>query len=135
MMRSPALRDRAERLVLILCVGVAIPSPRSVAAEVPPTVDFRREIRPILSDACFDCHGPDPKARKADLRLDVADGGIFEDRGGARVVLPGKPEESELIYRITATEPDEKMPPPKHHRQLKAREVELLSRWVAEGAR
>ncbi len=136
MMRLPGIRDRAEQMVVILIVGcVGLPIPRSVAADVPPAVDFRREIRPILSDACFDCHGPDPKARKANLRLDVADGGIFEDRDGARVVLPGKPEESELILRIIATEPDEKMPPPKHHRQLNTKEVESLSRWVAEGAK
>ena len=136
MIRLPGLRDRAETLMLILMAGyLGMPIPRSVAADVAPTVDFRRDIRPILSDACFDCHGPDPKARKANLRLDVAEGGIFEDRDGGRVVLPGKPEESELIFRITAAEPDEKMPPPEHHRQLKANEVELLSRWVAEGAK
>ena len=124
--------ERMTAVLLVLIFGA--PVPKVPAGDVPRTVDFQREIRPILSDACFDCHGPDAKARKAHLRLDVPDGGVFEDRDGGKVVEPGKPGESELVRRITATEPDEKMPPPKHHRQLTKTEIEVLCRWVAEGA-
>ena len=73
-------------------------------------VDFNREIRPILSANCFACHGPDAAERKADLRLDVKDG-AFADLGDHRAIVPGKPEESELIRRVSSADPDEAMPP------------------------
>jgi len=103
------------------------------AGPVPGKVDFARVVRPILAESCLECHGPDPKGRKADLRLDSrAD--VFADRGGFRLVVPGRPEESELIARITSEDPDEVMPPTKSRRQLTKAQIELLKRWVAEGA-
>ena len=137
MIKPSKIRLSGEWMVGILLVLIVEASaPKAAAADVsPPTVDFQRQVRPILSDACFDCHGPDAKARKAHLRLDVVDGGVFEDRDGGKVVAPGKPGESELVRRISSTDPDEKMPPPKHHRQLKAQEISVLTRWVAEGAK
>ncbi len=135
MINPSKIAPAGQWMVGILLISI-VGAPTLSAADVPRTaIDFQREVRPILSDACFDCHGPDAKTRKAHLRLDVADGGIFEERDGDTVVSPGKPGESDLVRRITATDPDEKMPPPKHHRQLNAKEINVLSRWVAEGAR
>src|SRR3954453_8378185 len=73
---------------------------------------FNRDIRPILSDKCFHCHGPDPKKRDSGLRLDIR-GGALKERDGTRAIVPGKPEESELFVRIGSTDHDEVMPPPK----------------------
>ena len=97
------------------------------------SIDFRRQILPILSDACFRCHGPDAAARKAKLRLDQREG-IFRTREDITVVVPGKPEQSEMIQRITSPHEDEVMPPPEANRPLKPAEIDLLRRWVASGA-
>ncbi|NNM30049.1 MAG: DUF1549 domain-containing protein, partial [Akkermansiaceae bacterium] len=96
-------------------------------------VDFNRDIRPILSDKCFACHGPDERTREAELRLDTYEGAT---EGGefAIPIVPGKPDESEVMARIHATDPDDLMPPPESHKKLTAREKDLLKRWIAEGA-
>src|SRR5580692_11475681 len=91
--------------LLIACSTVV---PKAVAGDV----DFNRDIRPILSRNCFDCHGPDSKQRKADLRLDTK-AGAFADLGGRAAFVAGKPNESEALRRILAGDPDERMPPPK----------------------
>jgi hypothetical protein len=91
-------------------------------------IDFNRDVRPILSDKCFACHGPDEKQRKAKLRLDVE--AVAKDRGA---ILPGKPGESTLIERITAAD-EERMPPAKTGKKLSSAEIEILRRWIAEGA-
>src|SRR5712664_3500447 len=96
-------------------------------AHAQGTVSFNREIRPILSNNCFKCHGPDDKERKADLRLDT-------EEGIRAVVTRGKPDESELIGRITAPEPAKRMPPRKSGKKLAPQEVDMLIRWVKEGA-
>src|SRR5436309_2767362 len=91
---------------------------------------FNRDVRPLLSDRCFACHGPDKAHRKAGLRLDVREGALAE---GA--VVPGKPGESELIRRVTRKHGDEgHMPPRKTGKVLSAAEIELLRRWIKEGA-
>lgn len=92
-------------------------------------VDFNRDIRPILSDKCFHCHGPDPETREEDLRLDTFEGAI---KDGA--IKPGKPEESELMARILHTDPDDVMPPPESHKKITGAEADLLREWIAEGA-
>ena len=102
-------------------------------ARAAETIDFNRQILPILSDACFHCHGPDAATREAKLRLDEREG-IFRTREGITVVAPGKPDASELILRISSPHEDEVMPPRKASRQLKPAEIELLKRWVAAGA-
>ena len=119
-------RPRASRWLLAL-LGVVS---STVAAE---QIDFNRQIRPILADACFHCHGPDAASREAKLRLDERDG-LYRVRDGVAVVVPGKPEESELLHRIVSSHEDEVMPPPRAARQLKPEEKDLLRRWVAEGA-
>lgn len=107
-----------------------------------PVPDFNREIRPILSDKCFRCHGPDEENRKGGpkdgptkgLRLDTADGARMALGGGAFAVVEGHPEKSELIGRVTTTEDDDIMPPRKTGKILSAPEVDLLRRWIAGGA-
>ncbi|MGH7958039.1 MAG: DUF1549 domain-containing protein, partial [Opitutaceae bacterium] len=102
-----------------------------------PAPDFNGDIRPILSDKCFRCHGPDDQERKGGqngLRLDTA-AGAREDLGGeAFAVVPGKPEKSELIARVTSTDEEEVMPPVKTGKELSKREIELLRNWIASGA-
>ncbi len=95
-------------------------------------VSFAREVLPLLSDRCLQCHGPDARARKADLRLDDRLD-VLRERDGYAIVRPGQPEESELIRRITATD-EERMPPRHTKLTLSSSEVALLRRWVAQGA-
>jgi mono/diheme cytochrome c family protein len=97
-------------------------------------VDFRREVRPILAEHCFACHGPDEKARKAKLRLDTRDGALAEGRSGAAAVVPGKPTESELVKRILSKDASELMPPPKHQKPLSEKQIATLKSWVSQGA-
>ena len=118
------------RTMLLGLLALAGAAPQESARK---PVDFEREIRPILSDACYTCHGPDAAKRKADLRLDVRES-AFAEREGKWAVVPGKPGESELHRRITATDLEDRMPPAKAARKLSAREIELLRRWIAEGA-
>lgn len=92
-------------------------------------VEFNRDIRPILSDNCFYCHGPDKNHREADLRLDVRDDAL--DYGA---IVPGQPDDSLLVERIFADDADVLMPPPSSHKKLTARQKELLRQWIAEGA-
>jgi mono/diheme cytochrome c family protein len=98
-------------------------------------VQFNRDIRPLLSDRCFYCHGPDEKNRKAGLRLDTFEGAT-KDRGGYRAITPGKPEESELLRRVTSHDAGEMMPPPAAKKTaVTPEEAALLRRWIAQGAK
>jgi hypothetical protein len=94
---------------------------------------YNRDVRPILSDHCFACHGPDTKQRKAELRLDRRDDAT-RDRGGYAVLVPGDVEESELLVRILSEDADEVMPPPKFHKDLSDAQKAILKRWVEQGA-
>ena len=98
-----------------------------------PTVDFLRDVRPILAQHCYECHGPDGEQRKGDLRLDVKHEAFakFEDYA---IIVPGDSKESELVRRIVSKDPDEVMPPPKADDKLKPAEVETLRKWIDEGA-
>ena len=96
-------------------------------------VDFEREIRPLLADRCFHCHGPDAEQREGDLRLDEQEGALA-DLGGYRAIVPGDVDASHLIERITADDPDERMPPPDSARKLSQEEIAKLKQWIAEGA-
>ena len=98
-----------------LCVGVE-------------PVDFNREVRPLLSDRCFQCHGPDEEHRKGDLRLDL------EDAATAEAIVPGQPDKSSLLLRITHLDADERMPPEELGKPLSKQEIELIRRWIGEGA-
>jgi hypothetical protein len=106
-------------------------SGQPVTAAEPARVNFSRDILPILSDNCFFCHGPDPKNREADLRLDTKEGAL---RTKDPIVVPGKSGESELFLRVTSDDKTELMPPPKSNRHLTQQQIELLKRWIDEGA-
>lgn len=97
-------------------------------------VDFAREIRPLLSEHCFTCHGPDSNKRKAGLRLDQKESAFGKAESGEVAIVPGDLEKSELLRRVISTDSDEVMPPPKEHKALKPEQVELLRRWIKEGA-
>jgi hypothetical protein len=99
----------------------------------PRKIEFNRDIRPILSDKCYACHGPDKNKRKADLRLDQKESAFLERKGRVPLVA-GHPDQSELYLRITASEPGRRMPPPKSGRSLSPDQEELLRRWIEEGA-
>src|SRR4030095_15974157 len=115
-------RMQASRLIFQLLVFAALVQ-GAAAAEAP---DFQGEVRPILSQYCFKCHGPDDKARKAKLRLDTSEGATKEAKSGAIAVVPGKPEESELTARIFSTDEDDRMPPPEMKKDLSAQQKEIL---------
>jgi len=106
-------------------------SPCAVAEE---PIQFNRDIRPILSNNCFICHGQDAKQRKAGLRLDTHEGILAELRGGRRAVVPGDPGASALVARITTEDADDRMPPASEKKDLSPEAIDLLTRWVAEGA-
>ncbi|MEP6668442.1 MAG: PSD1 and planctomycete cytochrome C domain-containing protein [Chthoniobacter sp.] len=98
------------------------------------TVDFNRDIQPILSENCYHCHGPDEHARKAKLRLDRKECAYGKNEDGRSIVAPGKPDDSELISRIFSTDKDEVMPTPKSNRKLTDAQRTLLKKWVEQGA-
>ena len=103
-------------------------------AEQPEDIRFNRDIRPILADACFHCHGFDPKARKAKLRLDIRDGALAE-HDGVHAVVPGSPEKSELWRRLVTKDPDDVMPPRDAHKPaLTAAQLEKNRKWIGQGA-
>ncbi|MSU72168.1 MAG: DUF1553 domain-containing protein [Opitutus sp.] len=116
--------------ILVLALGTIVSQGNAAPST---TIDFSRDILPILSQNCFSCHGPDDGKREAKLRLDTHEG-ILREREGITVVTPGKPEESELIFRITSRDEDEAMPPLDSKKKLTVAQIDLLKRWVAEGA-
>ncbi len=113
---------------VILSCGVA-----HAAKPVPAKVGFNKDIRPILAENCFPCHGPDPAARKAQLRLDTQ-AGFFDNRGDGATIIKGKPLDSPLFKRISSHDENEIMPPPKSHKQLKPEQIALIKQWIEEGA-
>jgi hypothetical protein len=122
-------------LAVVAAVFFVLGDARQARAGDPPprAVDFDRDIRPILADACYKCHGPDAAKRQADLRLDVR-AGAFAERGGKPAVVPGDPAQSAMIQRLTATETSKRMPPPEADRKLSPREIDLIERWIEAGA-
>ena len=97
-------------------------------------VDFQRQIRPILSDKCFACHGFDEETREADLRLDTQEG-AYGDLGGYVAIEPGNAEKSEVYLRLITKDEDDKMPPAKAHKTVSPAEIALIKKWIEEGAK
>ena len=120
-------------VVASFCV-VALENTAVFAQKAEPAIDFNRDIRPILSNACFQCHGPDQQQRKAELRLDRK-GDVFAKRDGSYAIVPGKPGESELLKRIVSGDPDQKMPPPDSGKQLSKQQISLVAKWIEQGAK
>ncbi len=117
----------------IVCLLTLLLTSPATAQTPSSPVAFNRDIRPLLSDNCFFCHGPDKNKRQADLRLDTREG-LFGSADQSGTIVPGKPEESELIRRIRSSDEDEIMPPPDSHKALTPAQVELLENWVRQGA-
>ena len=121
---------------------VAQPSPplaqsataSTIANNVRPA-DYNWDVRPILSENCFSCHGPDEKSRRAGLRLDQSEGAYSELRQGRRAIVPGEPDRSEILRRVTAENPVQRMPPQTANKVLTREQVEVLRAWIAQGAR
>src|SRR5438067_10198047 len=127
------MRPRDGMPVLLTTLALLAAGSTASRAQGPKTaVEFNRDVRPILADNCFKCHGPDVNQRKADLRLDVAED-AYADRGGHAAIVRGKPGESELVKRITALGKKGQMPPPKSDKKLTARQIDTLRRWIEQG--
>ncbi len=126
-------------LLTLICPLLFAPV-QSWAVDANSDIDFNRDIRPILSDKCFSCHGPDEKHRKAKLRLDVADGPhspfvAARAKWSGAAIVPGKPAQSPVFQRITTADADDRMPPASTNKTLTAREVKLLRQWIESGAK
>ena len=119
--------------VLWTCMLLFSAAPAS-AGDLPEVVEFNRDIRPILSDNCFFCHGPDKNKRQADLRLDT-EAGLLGTAGASGVVIPGKPDDSPLLQRILTSDPETHMPPPATGKVLRDQQIQLLRRWIQQGGR
>ncbi|MFM7103575.1 MAG: DUF1549 domain-containing protein, partial [Verrucomicrobiota bacterium] len=125
-------KRRPPRLAALVTIGLfAVAVPLLGAAG---RVDFNRDVRPILAENCFNCHGFDEKTRKAGLRLDVKEDALKGGQSGQPALVAGQPSASHLVARIRTTDPDDVMPPPATGRQLTPAQVATLERWVAEGA-
>ena len=122
-------------LCLAIGCGMAIPSPVE-HAEVPEEVDFNLHVKPILSDRCYPCHGPDANTRQAELRLDT-ERGLFSQlqlKGRGRPVVPGRPERSEIIRRLVSGDPEYRMPPPEANLAVSDQEIATILAWIRQGA-
>ena len=121
---------------VFLAIGAAfVLSALALAADSPsgPPINFQRQVRPILSDNCFLCHGPDQGTRMANLRLDIREGAFATRKNGA-VIVPGKPDESLMIQRVFAATTATRMPPAFSHKTLTQEQKDILRQWVAQGA-
>src|ERR1043166_6309013 len=119
-----------KHLSLFAACVFALVLPAELGAQPARKIEFNRDVRPILADNCFLCHGPAKSARKAGLRFDTQDGLFVED-----VVVPGKPGKSKLWERVSSSDPKHVMPPPSKTRQpLTAKQIETLRLWIEQGA-
>ena len=115
---------------LTLTLLARFPAPVTAApTAAKSSIQFNRDVRPILSEACFACHGPDKNARKGKFRLDDRDAALKKE-----AFVPGHPEKSELIKRLFTTDPDDQMPPPDSGKKITPAQKELLKKWIAAGA-
>src|SRR3954451_7956218 len=121
-------------LATILALGVTAQATNLPSdAPVPARIDYSRDVRPILSDTCFKCHGFDPATRKGKLRLDTRESAVA-DRGGYAAIVPGKPDTSEAFKRLVPHDPDDLMPPEKSGLKLTPRQVAIFRKWIEQGA-
>src|SRR5262245_30871785 len=124
-------------LLSLFALGVCRESSASASTAhkaAPQKVDFNHDIRPILAENCFACHGPDETKRKARLRLDLYDIAVHPARSGAVPIVPGSADKSEVLKRTTSQDEDERMPPIKTGKKLTPEQVEMLRRWIDQGA-
>ena len=116
--------------MLFRCIVISLAITKIANAKV----SFNNDIRPLLSNHCYRCHGPDENERKAGLRLDTFDGAT-KDHDGIKALVPNNIDESEIIYRITSTDPDEVMPPPNAGDKLSDQEINIIKKWISEGGK
>jgi hypothetical protein len=130
---SVIMLARRALLAALVCQAAALQAfaAESVAGQ---RLDFNRDIRPILSDRCFACHGPDAEDRQAGLRLDDRAAAVAALESGGTAIVPGKPEASEILARVASTDPDVVMPPPHVNKPVTPAEADILRRWITEGA-
>ena len=134
MFPSIATPSRTMKPSLVITLPIWFAVLVAAIADAPAgDISFSREIRPILSENCFACHGPDEKARESGLRLDL-EASAKHDHEGTIAVVPGKPEASAIIRRIESTDPDEVMPPPRLHKTITPQQIALLKQWIKQGA-
>lgn len=122
------------RAALAVVIGCPVLVADGAPIPAPAAVVFNRDIRPILAENCYACHGPDQNTRKARLRLDLPADALIEHKGG-RPIVPGRPDESTVMHRVESVDPDEVMPPPKTGKTLSPAQVALLRGWIAAGAK
>ncbi len=136
MMRNPCSTVSDRWLPgLALFAGIATTLSVAQGAESTPSeISFNRDVRPILSEHCFACHGPDEGQRKAGLRLDIEEEALKALKSGERAIVPGNPEASELVRRIGTTDADDQMPPPEFGKPLSADQINQLQAWIGSGA-
>ncbi|QEH37009.1 Planctomycete cytochrome C [Aquisphaera giovannonii] len=143
--RPPGARTLARSGWVVACLAAALPgfvaeTPCLAGAEPdakprePQAIRFNRDVRPILSDRCFQCHGPDASQRKGNLRLDGRQAATAPAASGEAAIVPGKPDESELIRRITTHEAEDVMPPAKVGKPITPSEARILRTWIEQGA-
>ena len=127
---------RFGSLALLLGACLCLHAAWAEEAPSPPAapIDFNRDIKPILSNHCYACHGPDEGQRKGSLRLDQPAGAFKRKKNGDAIIAPGQPHSSLLAERVADTEEARQMPPPEFGKPLKPAQIELLTRWIAEGA-
>ncbi|MCA9028627.1 MAG: DUF1549 domain-containing protein, partial [Planctomycetaceae bacterium] len=125
-------RHQSSRFfVVLLLIGISLHDTQIDAGD---RIDFNRDIRRILTANCLSCHGPDAEERQAGLRLDVAESALSELDSGNQAIVPGQPDQSELLRRIESDDDSERMPPPEISRGLSKSDIETLRQWIAEGA-
>ncbi len=119
--------------ILAALIVAFVAADNSIRAGEGDEIQFNRDVRPILSDKCFFCHGPDEEERKADLRLDIASD-AFKDLGGYAAIVPGDVSGSELVARLVTRDTDDLMPPPDSGKVLTKEEIKIIRQWIASGA-
>src|SRR5262245_24519321 len=126
----PDCRRHVRIIAFVSLAGLC--TARGSMAAIPAEIHFNRDVRPIMSGTCFKCHGPG--TQKAGLRLDVRERALAATESGVTPIVPGKPDESEIVRRVFATDESEIMPPPAAHKSLSAEQKEIIRQWVAQGA-
>ena len=130
--RTSVVRTIVAGLLAILPITLSAQEASHSTVALPDVVEFNRDIRPILSDNCFFCHGPDKNKREADLRLDTIEG-LHGSDGKPGALVPGKPDDSELFQRIVSLDEDQKMPPTESGKSLSERDILMLKKWIEQG--
>ena len=123
-----------KHFTLLIALGLPHLLATAADAPLPAKIDYNRDIRPILSENCYACHGPDAKQLRGDLRLDLRESALKVNKDGHAAIVPKQSAKSALMQRITTSDGDDLMPPPKTNKKLTSREIALLKLWITQGA-